>query len=208
MQDIFSAGTDTSAATVEWAMSEMIRNPRVLKNAQEEVRQVLDGKKKVHETDIQGLKYLKLVIKETMRLHPTLPLLLPRECRESCEIDGYVIPVKTKVIVNVWALGRDPEYWDNAECFIPERFENSSYDFKGTNLEYLPFGAGRRSCPGILFGMASVELVLASLLYHFNWELPDGMNCGDLDMLESSGITLRRKTSLQLIATLPYSELK
>ncbi|KAI3509416.1 hypothetical protein L1887_24670 [Cichorium endivia] len=188
---------------MEWAMSELVRNPRVLRKAQAEVRVLLNGKKEVHEADIQELKYLKLVIKETMRLHPSLPLLLPRECRESCEIDGYVIPVKTKVIVNAWALARDPEYWHNAECFLPERFEDSCYDFNGINMEYLPFRAGRRICPGILFGVANVELVLASLLYHFNWELPDGMNIRDLDMKETFGASIRRKTSLKLIAA-PY----
>ncbi|KAI3752590.1 hypothetical protein L2E82_24624 [Cichorium intybus] len=201
--DVFSAGTDTASTNMEWVMSELVRNPRVLKKAQAEVRGALNGKNEVHEADIQGLKYLKMVIKESMRLHPSLPLLLPRECRESCEIDGYVIPVKTKVIVNAWALARDPEYWHDAECFLPERFEDSCYDFKGSNMEYLPFGAGRRICPGILFGVANVELVLASLLYHFNWELPNGMIIGDLDMNETFGSSIRRKTSLQLIAT-PY----
>ncbi|XP_071725555.1 premnaspirodiene oxygenase-like [Rutidosis leptorrhynchoides] len=201
--DIFTGGTDTAAATVEWAMSEMVRNPRVLRKAQAEVRELLDKKKEVHEVDIQGLKYLKLVIKETLRLHPPLPFLIPRECRESCEIDGFLIPTKTKVIVNAWALGRDPEYWHDAECFLPERFQDSTHDFKGSNLEYLPFGAGRRICPGISFGVANVELVLASLLYHFKWELPKGMNNEDLDMLESFGAAIRRKTSLHLIAT-PY----
>ncbi|KAL7592725.1 hypothetical protein Lser_V15G34270 [Lactuca serriola] len=201
--DVFSAGTETSSTTMEWVMSELVRNPRVMKKAQNEVRAVLNGKKEVHEADIQELKYLKLVIKETMRLHPSLPLLLPRECRERCEIDGYVIPLKTKVIVNAWALARDPEYWHDAECFLPERFEDNCYDFKGSNMEYLPFGAGRRICPGILFGVANVELLLASLLYHFNWKLPDGMNITDLDMKEKFGASVGRKTSLQLIAA-PY----
>ncbi|KAL7592681.1 hypothetical protein Lser_V15G34023 [Lactuca serriola] len=201
--DVFSAGTDTASTNLEWLMSELVRNPKVLKKAQTEVREVLRGKKEVHEADIQGLNYLKLVIKESMRLHPSLPLLLPRECRESCEIEGYVIPVKTKVIINAWALARDPEYWHDAESFLPERFEDSSYDFKGSNMEYLPFGAGRRICPGILFGVANVELVLASLLYHFNWELPHGMNTADLDVRETFGSSIRRKMSLQLIAT-PY----
>ncbi|CAH1450541.1 unnamed protein product [Lactuca virosa] len=188
---------------MEWVMSELVRNPRVMKKAQTEVRAVLNGKKEVREADIQELKYLKLVIKETMRLHPSLPLLLPRECRESCEIDGYVIPLKTKVIVNAWALARDPEYWHDADCFLPERFEDNCYDFKGSNMEYLPFGAGRRICPGILFGVANVELLLASLLYHFNWKLPNGMNITDLDMKEKFGASVGRKTSLQLIAA-PY----
>lgn len=205
-QDVFSAGTDTTSSTVEWAMSEILRNLEVLKKAQAEVRVVLKGKELIRETDIEGLKYLKLVIKETMRLHPTVPLFLPRECRETCQIDGYVIPVKTKVIVNAWALGRDPEYWHDAECFLPERFENSRIDFSGNNLEYIPFGAGRRMCPGSLFALANVEIILSHLLYHFNWEIPEGMKPQDLDMSETFGAASRRKVNLYLIAT-PFTPL-
>ena len=124
--------------------------------------------------DVQELKYLKLVIRETLRLHPPLPLLIPRECREECEIDGYVIPVQTRVLVNAWAMGRDPQYWDDPESFKPERFENNPVDFAGTHFEYLPFGAGRRMCLGISFGLANVYVPLAFLLYHFNWKLPNG----------------------------------
>ncbi|XP_071719094.1 premnaspirodiene oxygenase-like [Rutidosis leptorrhynchoides] len=204
ISDIFSAGTDTTTSTVEWAMCEILRNPEVFVKAQAEVRELFKGKPLVQETEFQGLKYLKMVIKETMRLRPTVPLLLPRQCRESCEINGYVIPVNTKVIVNAWALGRDPEYWQEADRFLPERFENSSIDFSGKNLEYIPFGAGRRMCPGILFGVANVELILSHLLYHFDWKLPGGMNPKDLDMSETFGAACRRKHNLCLIAT-PYT---
>ncbi|XP_071719181.1 premnaspirodiene oxygenase-like [Rutidosis leptorrhynchoides] len=202
--DMFTAGTDTSSSTVEWALSELIRNPEMLEKAQAEVREVFKGKPSVNEIEFQGLKYLKMVIKETMRLHPAGPLLAPRECRESCEINGYVIPIKTKVIVNAWALGRDPEYWHNADRFLPERFEDSSIDFSGQNLEYIPFGAGRRMCPGILFGVANVEILLSNLLYHFDWKLPGGMKPDDLDMSETFGAACRRKHNLFLIAT-PYT---
>ncbi|KAK2997079.1 hypothetical protein RJ639_025139 [Escallonia herrerae] len=206
IMDMFSAGTETSSTTLEWAMSELIRNPGVMQKAQSELREVLKGKKIVHEADIQELRYLKLVIKETLRLHPVVPLLLPRECRQQCEISGYNIPVKTKVIVNAWAIGRDPEYWHNAETFEPERFENSPIDFTGNSLEYIPFGAGRRICPGISFGLANVELPLAQLLYHFNWKLPDGVMHEDLDMSETFGATSARKTNLLVVAT-SYSPL-
>ena len=145
---MFAAGTDTSSTVIDWAMSEMMRQPGVLEKAQAEIRQAFDGKKRIHEKDIQNLSFLKLVIKETLRLHPPVAMLLPRECREPCEIDGYTIPLKTKVIVNAWAIGRDPALWHDAESFIPERFANSSIDFNGTHLEYIPFGAGRRMCPG------------------------------------------------------------
>ncbi|GMY31000.1 cytochrome P450 71D9-like [Fagus crenata] len=204
--DIFSAGSETSSTTLEWAMSEMVKNPRVMEKAQDEVRKVFDGKAYMNETDLHELKFLKSVIKETLRLHPTIPLLLPRECRESCDINGYKIPVNTKVIVNAWAIGRDPRYWIEAERFYPERFLNSSIDYKGADFEYIPFGAGRRSCPGITFAMANIELPLAQLLYHFDWKLPNGMKQEDLDMTEEFGLSLRRKNNLHLIP-IPYHPL-
>ncbi|KAK2977952.1 hypothetical protein RJ640_014232 [Escallonia rubra] len=203
IMDMFSAGTETSSITIEWAMVEIIRNPRVMKKAQAEVRQALTKKKIIGETDIQELSYLKLVIKETLRLHPPAPLLSPRECREECKVGGYNIPVKTKLIVNAWAMGRDPDYWHDAESFIPERFEKSPLDFTGTNLEFIPFGAGRRMCPGFLLGLANVELPLAALLYHFNWKLPSGIKAEDMDMTEIVGASAGRKQNLNLIANSP-----
>ncbi|KAJ9185154.1 hypothetical protein P3X46_004815 [Hevea brasiliensis] len=197
--DLFIAGTDTSSTTVEWAMSEMMKNPRILKKAQDEVRQAFKGKKTIREADVQQLKYLPLVLKETLRLHPPAPLLLPRESTERCIIDGYELPVKTKIIVNAWAIGRDPETWPEADTFKPERFINSSVDFKGMDFEFIPFGAGRRICPGIAFGLANMELPLARLLYHFDWKLPNGITPENLDMTEAFGATVGRKNGLQLI---------
>ncbi|CAL9187605.1 unnamed protein product [Musa hybrid cultivar] len=135
--DLLGGGSETSATILEWAMSELMRNPRVMRRVQEEVRETVGGKGKVTEEDIDGMNYLRLVIKETLRLHPPVPLLLPRECREASEVLGYHIPEKTRVFVNIWALGRDPQYWDNATEFEPERFEgrNSTVDFKGTNFQ-------------------------------------------------------------------------
>ncbi|KAK9050658.1 hypothetical protein SSX86_030372 [Deinandra increscens subsp. villosa] len=203
MLDVFAGGTDNPSAIVQWAMSELLRNPRAMKKAQAEVRQVLKGKRKIHESDVQGLEYLKLVIKETLRLHPPLPLLVPRECREECEIGGYRIPIKTKVIINAWKIARDPDYWIDPESFIPERFSESRISMMGTDFEYLPFGAGRRMCPGSLLGLVNTELPLAMLLYHFNWELPDGAKPEDLDMSESFGASLKRKNDL-LVVPSPY----
>jgi cytochrome P450 len=183
-------------------MSEMMRNPRVLMKAQAQIRQAFKGKTKIQDNDIQDLSYLKSVIKETLRLHPPAALLMPRECREACEIDGYDIPVKTQVFVNAWAIGRDPAYWHDAESFIPERFDNSSIDYKGTNnFEFIPFGAGRRMCPGISFGLVNTELPLAQLLYHFDWKLPGKMKPEDLDMTEAFGGIVERKNHLHLIPT-------
>ncbi|KAJ4831994.1 hypothetical protein Tsubulata_017910 [Turnera subulata] len=205
-QDAFAAGSETSAVVVEWTISELLKNPRTMRKAQEEVRQVFHELGDVVETGLEKLKYLKLVIKETLRLHPPFPLLLPRECREPRQIIGYDIPAKAKLIVNAWAISRDPSYWIEPESFIPERFLESSIDYKGADFEYIPFGAGRRMCPGITFGMANVELQLAQLLYHFDWELPGGAKSEDLDMTEKFGATVGRKNPLYVVPV-PYHPL-
>ncbi|KAK2641203.1 hypothetical protein Ddye_022966 [Dipteronia dyeriana] len=198
--DIFTAGSETCATTIDWAMSELMKNQNLMKKAQEEVREVITRIGSVDETAIHEMKYLKLIIKETLRLHPSIAMLLPRESGEKCVIDGFDIPVKTKVIVNAWAIGRDPEYWTEPDSFIPERFLDCTTDYKGSNFEYIPFGAGKRICPGISFGIASVELPLANLLYHFDWKLPNG----DLDMTEGFGVSVRRRDDLCLIP-IPYN---
>jgi len=202
LQNIFAAGGETSATTIDWTMAEMLKNPRVMKKAQAEVREVFRMNGRVDETCINEMKYLKLVIKESLRLHPPAPLLLPRECGETCEIDGYHIPVKSKVIVNAWAIGRDPNSWTDPERFYPERFIDSAVDYKGNNFELIPFGAGRRICPGITFGLMNVELTLALLLHHFDWELPNGMKGEELDMTEQFALTVRRKHALYLIPSI------
>ena len=166
--------------------------------AQEEVRKVFGRKGYTDESSLEELIYLKAVIKETLRLHPPFPLLLPRECRETCEINGYTIAAGTKVIVNAWAIGRDPKYWCEAEKFCPERFLDSVIDYKGSNVEYIPFGAGRRICPGMLFGVSSIELALAQLLYYYNWELPSG-DKEKLEMSEALGSSARRETDLIIV---------
>ncbi|EMS53728.1 5-epiaristolochene 1,3-dihydroxylase [Triticum urartu] len=206
-QDIFSAGSETTATTTVWAMSELIRNPRTMAIAQSEVRRVLQGKTKVAEADIDGqLHYLQMVIKETFRLHPPVPLLLPRLCTEQKKIMGYDVPPGTTVFANVWAIGRDEKSWTDASEFKPERFEVEKVDYGGTDFRFLPGGAGRRMCPGMMFGVSNMEIALASLLYHFDWRLPDGASPEKLDMTEAYGITARRKTNLLLEATVfvPY----
>ncbi|KAK4388942.1 Premnaspirodiene oxygenase [Sesamum angolense] len=127
----------------------------------------------MEESDVHGLKYLKLVIKETLRMHPPIPLL-PRACREECEVEGYTIPLKAKVMVNTWAMGRDPSYWPEPENFKPERFEENSIDYLGAHYQYLPFGSGRRICPGMTFGWLMWSFLWLSfcitLIGHFHME--------------------------------------
>lgn len=185
-------------------MSELLKNPNVMEKAQAEVRRVYQGKTIVDETMLHELKYMKQVIKETLRLHPPLPLLAPRESIESCQLHSYDIPSKTRVLINAWAIGRDSKYWSDPEKFDPERFEGCSIDYKGTDFELIPFGAGRRKCPGMTLGIVNVELPLAMLLYHFDWRLPHGVEGPqNLDMDESFGITIRRKNELYVIPV-PY----
>lgn len=193
------AGIESSTSIVDWAMAEMLKNPRIMKKAQDEVRGVFDDENRVSESRFHQLSYIKLVIKETLRLHPPGTFLLPRECRESCEINRYRIPAKTWVLVNAWAIGRDPKYWEEATSFKPERFLEKQVDFSASSLDYIPFGEGRRICPGIGFGIANIEIELAMLLYHFDWILPHGMKAQELDMTEFSGIAGRKKCSLNVV---------
>ncbi|XVF82310.1 hypothetical protein PTKIN_Ptkin16aG0036100 [Pterospermum kingtungense] len=205
LMNVFVAGTDTSSATLVWAMTFLMKNPRCKKIVQEEVRSLIGKKGFVDEDDIQGLPYLKAVIKETFRLQTTVPLLVPRETIKECNIGGYTIPAKTLVFVNAWAVGRDPEAWENHEEFYPERFIGSSIDYKGLDFELIPFGAGRRGCPGIYMGIATVELALANLLYKFDWDIPVGMNKDDLDFEVIPGITMHKKNALRLVARKIYA---
>ncbi|MBA0650183.1 hypothetical protein Goklo_017636 [Gossypium klotzschianum] len=167
--DMIVASLDTSAATLEWALSELIRHP----------------------------SYLDMVVRETLRLHPIAPLLVPRESMEDIVIDGCYIPKKSRVLVNVWAIGRDPNVWSsNVEEFFPERFINSNIELHGHDFELIPFGSGRRVCPGKKLGLITVKLILAQLVHCFYWELPSGMSPNELDMTENFGTSVPRKTNL------------
>ncbi|CAI0409982.1 unnamed protein product [Linum tenue] len=207
-QDIFSAGSETSATTMEWAMAELMKNPRVMEKAQAELRRAFNRKTRIEESDLHNhdLSYLRSVVKETLRMHPPGPLL-PRESVEACEVGGYHIPAKAKILINAYAIGRDPETWVDPDCFRPERFEGSVVDFRGTNFELIPFGGGRRICPGISFATANIDLALAQMLYHFDWKFPEGMTHEEMDMSEIFGITARKKHNLHLVPVLriPFS---
>lgn len=196
---MFVAGTDTSSAALEWTMTELARHPRVMKKAQEEVRKIASGRGTVEESDLQHLHYMKAVIKETMRLHPPVPLLVPRESLEKCILDGYEIPAKTRVLINTYAIGRDPKSWNNPLKYDPDRFLDNNIDFKDQDFRFLPFGGGRRGCPGYTFGLAVIEIVLARLLYHFDWAFPHGVGADDVDLSEIFGLATRKKSALVLV---------
>ncbi|CAN8266438.1 unnamed protein product [Cochlearia groenlandica] len=200
LMDIFLAGVNTSATTILWAMTELIRNPNVMKKVQDEIRTTLgENREKVTEQDLNQLNYFKLVIKETFRLHPTAPLLLPRETLSQVKIQGYDIPSKTQMMVNVYAIARDPKLWEEPDEFKPERFVDSSVDYRGLNFELLPFGSGRRICPGMTMGIVMVELGLLNLLYFFDWVLPQGKTVQDVDMEEEGAVIVSKKVALELV---------
>ncbi|CAO2142165.1 unnamed protein product [Urochloa humidicola] len=196
--DVFVAAIEAPTTTLQWAMAELMANPRVMKKAQSEIRQALAGQGRVHEAALGGLVYLGAVIKETLRLHPPIPLA-PRLCLDDRKVQGYDVLKGSPVILNLWAISRDPRYWDEPDKFVPERFEGKhTSNFLGLDFEFIPFGAGRRICPGITFSQVNIEIALASLLYHFDWELPVGVKPGDMDMADFSGVAVRRKAGLLL----------
>ncbi|KAL8499150.1 hypothetical protein ACS0TY_022215 [Phlomoides rotata] len=200
LMNIFVAATDTSAASTVWTMTALMKTPKVMKKVQTEIRNLIGKKGKVDEDDLPNLSYLKAVICETLRLYPPAPLLVPRETMERCTLEGYEIQARTLVHVNAWAIARDPEYWENPDEFLPERFLNSNIDIKGQDFGVLPFGSGRRICPGMLMGLINVELTVGNLLYNFDWEMPPLIRAEDIDFNVLPGITMHKKNSLILVA--------
>lgn len=202
VQDVFGAGTDTSAVVLDWTMTELLRHPNVMEKLQREVREIVGQKHDITGEDIEKMHYLKAVIKESFRCHPPFPLLLPRVACRDVKMKGYDIAAGTVVMVSFWAIGRDPELWDEPEKFKPDRFLGSSIDFKGVDFELIPFGAGRRGCPATAYAMAAIELLLANLVQKFDWKLGDGVKGKDLNMDESPGITAHRVVPLHAVATM------
>uniref|UniRef100_A0A103YI78 Cytochrome P450 n=1 Tax=Cynara cardunculus var. scolymus TaxID=59895 RepID=A0A103YI78_CYNCS len=197
LMNVLNGAIDTSAVTMVWAMSEIIKNPRIMQKLQNEIRSCVGRKSRVDESDITKMRYLKMVVKETLRLHPPPPFLITRECVSRCQIGGYDVFPGTKVMINSWAIGRDPRIWkENPTEFHPERFEEIQVDFGGKHFEMVPFGGGRRACPGYNSAVSTVEFTLANLLYLFDWET---VKKGDLDMEEEGFQLIRRKTPLCLV---------
>ncbi|XP_047983777.1 cytochrome P450 71A6-like [Salvia hispanica] len=199
--DMFSAGTDTTFTALEWAMTELIRNPEAMKTLQNEVREVAGSKDEIDEQDLEKMSYLKAVMKESLRLHSPIPLLVRRESTQDTIVLGYDVASGTRVMINVWAISRDSSLWKYPEEFCPERFLGMGIDFRGLHFELTPFGAGRRGCPGITFAVAVDELALAKLVHKFDFRLPNGLKMKELDASESSGATIHKKCPLIVVAT-------
>ena len=200
--DMLVGGIDSSITSIEWVLSELLKHPRVMKRLQEELKNVVGMDRIVEETDLKNLGYLKMVIKETLRLHPIGPFLVPRESMEDIVINRYFIPKRSTVLINTWAIGRDSNVWsENAEEFFPERFAENNIDLQGHDFELTPFGSGRRGCPGIQLGMTTVGLIVSQLAHCFNWELPNGMMPSELDMKEKFGLTMPRVVHLFALPT-------
>ncbi|CAN6324253.1 unnamed protein product [Urochloa humidicola] len=182
-------------------MVELLRNPDSMVKLCNELVGVIGSRRKIEESDIGQLPYLQAVVKETLRLHPPVPLLLPRRAEAATQIMGYVIPKGARVLVNVWAMGRDKNIWPEPEKFMPERFLESMIDFRGGDFGLIPFGAGRRICPGMPLATRMVHLVLATLLHQFKWRLPGEVERNGVDMTENFGVTLKKASPLCAIAT-------
>ncbi|PIN13205.1 Cytochrome P450 CYP2 subfamily [Handroanthus impetiginosus] len=191
--DLFAAGTDTSAITIEWALAELINHPEIFQKAAQEIDSIIGNNRLVQESDIPKLPYLQAIVKETLRLHPTGPLIVRRSSKD-CTISGYQIPAKTRLFVNVWAIGRDSNHWENALEFRPERFlsedAKGQLDVRGQHYHFLPFGSGRRGCPGTSLAMQVVQTTLAAMIQCFEWKVEGGS--GTVDTEEGVGMTLPR----------------
>nr|QNS29952.1 cytochrome P450 [Nothapodytes nimmoniana] len=195
--DTVAAMIDTSHSAIDWTLTELIRHPRVMKKLQQELNDFVGIHRMVEERDLPKLNYLSMVIKESLRLHPVAPIFLPHESLEDVVVNGYYIPKKVRIFINYWAIGRDPKVWsDNVEEFIPERFVDKNIDLHGQDFELIPFGAGRRSCPGANLGLMHIQLVVAQLVHCFDWKLPEGMSIDETDMTEAFGLTAPRAKHL------------
>lgn len=204
-QDVMFGGTETVASAIEWAMAEMMRSPDDLRRLQQELADTVGLDRNVGESDLDKLPFLKCVIKETLRLHPPIPLIR-HESAEDCVVRSYSVPRCSCVIINVFAMGRDAKVWKDADMFRPSRFvagegEAAGVDFKGGCFEFLPFGSGRRSCPGLALGLYALELAVAQLAHGFSWVLPDGMKPSELDMADIFGLTAPRASRLYAVPT-------
>ena len=209
LQELMAAGVESTSTAIDWGMSELLCNPSVIGKLRDELNTVVGRERDVVEvSDIPRLPYLRAVVKETFRMHPPAPLLLPHMSLDACEdVGGYRIPKGTTVLINLWAIGHDPDVWtDDPHVFSPDRFMfdacSSSLDVKGKHFEVLPFGSGRRICPGMNLALPTVEITLANLVHAFDeWKvvLPPGQH--SLDMSDKCGLGCRRVHPLIVVPT-------
>ncbi|XP_071688772.1 cytochrome P450 CYP736A12-like [Rutidosis leptorrhynchoides] len=200
--DMVAGATDTAKTSIEWILCALIKNPRVMKELQKELNTVIGDKPIVEESDLTKLSYLHMVVKETFRLYPIGPLLIPHQSVDDIVISGYNIPKGTRVLVNYWAFGRDPNVWsDNWDEFLPERLIGKDIDYRGSSFQLIPFGTGRRGCPGMNLGLLNINLVVSNLVHCFDWVLPNRMEPSELDMQEKFGLTTPRVQPLLAIPT-------
>ncbi|GLJ22391.1 hypothetical protein SUGI_0421480 [Cryptomeria japonica] len=191
--DMFVAGVESTSTTLGWVMSLVIKNTVVAKKMQEEIESVVGRERIVNEDDVVSMEYVQCVVKETLRLYPAVPLMIPHESTEDCTVGGYFIPERSRLIVNAWAIGRDPSLWEDPLEFRPERFMGKDVDLaRGKDwFDMVPFGAGRRGCPGANMAIVNINLLSAQLLHCFEWSVE-----GDLDMSEQGGASIPRNADL------------
>ncbi|KAI7754737.1 hypothetical protein M8C21_004816 [Ambrosia artemisiifolia] len=196
--ELFVAGTNTTTTALIWALAEIVKNQDVMTKIKEEIKREIKSDK-IKVSQLSKLPYLQACVKESLRLHPPVPFLLPRLAIETCEVMNYTIPKNAQIFVNIWAIGRDPKVWDDPLSFKPERFLDSNLDYKGQDFELLPFGSGKRICPSLPLGSKSIEFIIASLIHEFDCVLPDNEVPSKLDMEDKFQITLGKDKPLKLI---------
>uniref|UniRef100_A0A0D9YSK7 Cytochrome P450 n=1 Tax=Oryza glumipatula TaxID=40148 RepID=A0A0D9YSK7_9ORYZ len=202
--DLFVAGTDSGSTAIEWAIVELLQNPQSMQKVKDEFRRVLGTRTEIEESDISQLPYLQVVLNETLRLHPSVPMTYYK-AEATVEVQGYIIPKGTNIILNIWAIHRKPDVWADPDRFMPERFMETDTNFFGKHPEFIPFGGGRRICLGLQLAYRMVHMVLASLLFHFDWKLPEGAEKDGVDMREKYGMVLHKETPLKALAIETYN---
>uniref|UniRef100_A0A453A8N3 Cytochrome P450 84A1 n=1 Tax=Aegilops tauschii subsp. strangulata TaxID=200361 RepID=A0A453A8N3_AEGTS len=204
LPDMLFGGPDNVGFTIEWAMAELIRCPHILLQLQRELTDIVGLDRLVDESDLGKLPFLKYVIKETLRMHPPIPVVLGGTTKD-CVLGGYSVPRGSRIFIDAWAINRDCETWIDPDTFRPSRFmpngEAIGLDPQGGSDEFLSFGFGRRSCPGQGLSQHTVEFAVAQLVHGFNWKPPDGMKPMELDMTETIGATVSRATRLMAVPT-------
>ena len=195
LQMMLIAGTDTTATTIEWAMSLLLNHPEVLQKVKAEIDKQVGDERLINDLDLAKLPYLRCVINETLRLYPTSPLLLPHFSSADCTVGGFHIPQGTILLVNAWSMHRDPKFWEEPTKFEPERFEEINGEREG--FKFIPFGIGRRVCPGAGMAMRVISLALGSLIQCFDWEMVEK----ETDMTSSFGFLMAKTQPLEAVCT-------